>query len=385
MKANSTTFIYNTCPRPAYLARARRAFACKLVLLIILLAAHTAGLAQDPQTSVPLDTNNPPLANEYTGAIALEALDFMASDIAALLHDDQFTLINVTLDAGSENEIMHQFPVFVTPSKKSLSMGTFYLVSDAVYNGAQIHVLMSLAEHMSRLGWHAVVMPAPQLMIVKQALERPKGDVQAQLSAEENNNQTAQTSTTESNVADPPLQAASVEAAQAATVNASDNSGLENVQTMVAAKYHQSEFDERYQATFNQYLTSFLLATVKATEQSGYQVFFAQGISAQALININSSEITPDAIVINNLYWPQRLINQSLAVRMAKHSAPILDLISTTDNQWALVTEDARKLSAALEIKAHYRQRQVDTLGFNQDLGADMTKEIYGWLNYLGW
>lgn len=325
-------------------------------------------------------------------------IDFIATDIASLMLEDQYTLIDVTLHSGSENEKQHQFPVFTMASEKPLSMGTFYLVSDVAYNGAHIHLLMSLAKQMSVLGWNSVVIPAPQLMMVMAEVDAKKALADAKLKSEGalQASEGARTpdDPTANDTGEPSADNNEITSTDAATDlqddtldNADSNSSstLIHTQTKLAAKTHQSIYDELYQQAFNEYLNAFLLATMKATEQSGYQVFFAQGMSAQSLISINASNIQLDALIINNLYWPERTINLSLARQMAKIPPPLLDLVSSQDNLWALATEHARKTSAKVEIKAHYRQRQIGSVGLNTDLSFDMAKEIYGWLTYLGW
>jgi hypothetical protein len=162
-----------------------------------------------------------------------------------------------------------------------------------------------------------------------------------------------------------------------------DSPTLADPQTQVAAKFYQNDFDATYQMVFNSYLSTFLSATIDATSQQGYQLIFAQGMSAQSLIDLSGKNITPDALVISNAYWPQRDINYMLPIRIAKSGLPMLDLVSAGDNQWALSTQQARKNKADVEVKTHYRQRKIS--GTNQTISADIGKEIYGWLTYLGW
>lgn len=346
--------------------------------------------AQDADEQAATGESAP--ATSQTSKSPIQQIDNIANDISSLMLDDQYKLIDVTLDAGGEHEQAHQFPVFIAESKKALSMGTFYLLSDVAYNGAQLHDLISLAEQMSVLGWHAVVMPAPQLMLVMAEVDAKKAAAEAKQALSE---QPAEAETDQP--ADEPPESPTDDPAQGAEQASTDASSTEqstqtetsavpsNIQTKVAARFHQSAYDEVYQQAFNSYLQTFFMATIDATEQSGYKVVFAQGMSAQALLAMDNTAIIPDAIIINNMYWPERQINQSLPLKMASYSAPLLDLISKEDNQWASATAQARKIKASVEIKTHYRQREVGLFGINTDIAADMAKEIYGWLTYLGW
>lgn len=303
--------------------------------------------------------------------------DFIATDAAALMQNDQYTLIDVTLDAGSEYEREHQFPVFAIASKQALSMGTFYLLSDTAYNGAHIHSLLSLATHMSELGWNTVVVPAPQLMLVMSDTDAKQAANEAKLAAEQNAEQAS--SEQSSQDSDTQTTATQNNRQSAAAANTSKQDKLLN------AKHYQSRYDKDYQNAFNAYLTSYLLAVIDASAKTGYQVLFAQGLSAQALLNIEDSVLSPDAIIVSNVYWPERDLNNALANALAQSSAPVLDLVSAQDNFWALNTANARKVGAKVAIKSHYRQRHVSQTGQNSEFSANLAKEIYGWLTYLGW
>ncbi|WP_371193677.1 hypothetical protein [Glaciecola sp. SC05] len=401
MKLESAQINYWIRLLQTVLAISKANFACVFIaitLSIVCLGSAHAQDAEEANQESPPAAENIPEAAQTVLSEEPQAIDFIATDIASLMLEDQYTLIDVTLHLGSENEKQHQFPIFTMASEKPLSMGTFYLVSDVAYNGAQIHLLMSLAKQMSVLGWNSVVIPAPQLMMVMAEVDAKKALAEAKL-INEGAHQVSEGAltpddSTANDTGEPSADNNEIASTDAATdlqddtldnadTNASSN--LIQTQTELAAKTHQSNYDEHYQKAFNEYLNAFLLATIKATEQSGYHVFFAQGMSAQSLISMNTSGIQLDALIINNLYWPERTINHSLARQMAKISPPLLDLVSSQDNLWALATEHARQTSAKVEIKAHYRQRQIGSLGLNTDLSLDMAKEIYGWLTYLGW
>jgi hypothetical protein len=356
-----------------------------LFVLLLTLGVTKKSHAQDADEAANIAESPPAAADSKTPPVPEpnQPIDFIAQDITAVMQDDHYQLIDLTLDLGGENERPHQFPIFVSESQKALSMGTFYLLSDVTYNGAQIHALKALAQEMSMLGWHSVVIPAPHLVMVMDEvdtklakLENEQANTDAEQSAQEQASEEQAISAQDASAED---------SSEQEVTEQSDTSTKPNIQTMLAAQAHQSQYSEAYQQALGAYVTTFLAAVMDATKQPGYQVVFAQGMSAQSMFDASNNGPAVDALIINNVYWPERELNRSLPMRIAQDSTPLLDLISTNDNNWSKATEQARMIKARTEVKAHYRQRKITSVGIPAHVSIDMSREIYGWLTYLGW
>ena len=113
----------------------------------------------------------------------------------------------------------------------------------------------------------------------------------------------------------------------------------------------------------------------------------SKGTSAAWLSKIYAENTldVPDAFVAFSPYWPDRKRNQRLPEWIANTSMPVLDLYSSSDNEWARKTVAQREIEAIKSLKLQYRQREL--LGFNlyQPHNTYISKEIYGWLSHMGW
>jgi Na+-transporting methylmalonyl-CoA/oxaloacetate decarboxylase gamma subunit len=362
------------------------------VLAFLFVLILTVGVSQKVKAQDANEPNNPApkseqAADEAEQTAVIASLDYMAVDIAASMHEDDYQLISIKIDAGGKREREHQIPVFVSESKKALSMGTFYLVSDVSYNGAQIHKLKSLAQEMSTLGWHSVVVPAPHLAMVMNEVDAKLAALEEEQVASTENTETENAQAGDSsNASESPDPAAEQESdSQQTDAERKEPSIPSNIQTMLAAQAHQSQYIPAYQEALSAFLGTFLSSVIKATEQPGYHVVFAQGMSAQALLDAATSNITLDALIINNVYWPERDLNRSLPMKIAQSATPLLDLVSANDNHWSKSTEQTRLVKARVEVKAHYRQREIGSVGSPSQISTDISREIYGWLSHLGW
>ena len=298
---------------------------------------------------------------------------YFANDIAATMHDDQYSLIDVTIpplnDQAVQSSDTVSLPIFPVAATVPIVRGNFVLISDASHNGANIYALLALAKELADLGWNSIVMPAPSFT-----------KVMMEADAHEQNKQ-LQDAEQETPASDTTLEPAD------ATEPAQPIEPIQPIAPSVAvnAQHFESHYKTYYQTHYNRVLLASLSAVIKQSSAGGYTVLFAQGKSAQSVLYDNTQSIKADAIIINNLYWPERTLNQTLPSLVAKHSSPLLDLVSSDDNKWSNSTKDARKISAKINLKPHYRQRQINPGMNNEDTSIAVAKEIYGWLTYLGW
>lgn len=137
-----------------------------------------------------------------------------------------------------------------------------------------------------------------------------------------------------------------------------------------------------------QHMIDLLEAIVeKSQEYPGYFLVISQGTSAAWLSKIYAERKldTPDAFVAVSPYWPDRQYNQLLPAWLANTPMPVLDLYNDWDNEWAKHTITHRQISAVKALKLQYRQRELVGVNIRQQSSIYMSKEIYGWLSYMGW
>ncbi|ABG42332.1 hypothetical protein Patl_3832 [Paraglaciecola sp. T6c] len=128
-------------------------------------------------------------------------------------------------------------------------------------------------------------------------------------------------------------------------------------------------------------------AMARAQSYSGFRLIIAQGTSAAWLIKIYAEKQipSPDALVTISPFWPQRNLNALIANYTAVTEMPLLDIYSPQDNNWSLMSATQRGIDASKNLKLDYRQRQLTNTFNTFSDSAFVSKEIYGWLHYLGW
>ncbi len=127
----------------------------------------------------------------------------------------------------------------------------------------------------------------------------------------------------------------------------------------------------------------------EASNYQGIVMVIAQGVSAGfvvELLSADSNTVTPpEMLVLMQPYLPSKKANKNLAKKIASLDVAILDIWSGFDNRWALSTVDLRKKYARKLLSLHYRQRQLFARQGWQQRDLKLTKEIVGYLAYLGW
>ncbi|MFC3094295.1 DUF3530 family protein [Alteromonas sediminis] len=134
-------------------------------------------------------------------------------------------------------------------------------------------------------------------------------------------------------------------------------------------------------------LQSFLPQLVDLSrDKAGFRMFIAEGMAASLLLALGQDLNTPipDALTIVSPFWPEATVNDTLPELSAQYPAPVLDVAYSSSNNWSRATNIARLIQANVQIKMHYRQRQLPRLVGRQ--AADwLSGEIVGWTRSLGW
>lgn len=257
-------------------------------------------------------------------------------------------------------ELGEQSTIYVlNENTNAITRGVAVLVADSGTPIVAHSGFANLAEELNKIGWVTILLPAPatELML----------DAAPNVSETEN---TSNDSDTEINTD------ANLRQSENSLFNLNDN------------KTAVSTINDQAFVTHEQQLVVLLNAVIeKSQEYPGFFLVISQGTSAAWLSKIYAENKlgTPDAFVAISPYWPDRSRNQQLPEWLANTSMPVLDLHSQADNKWAQNTVSQREIAATKSLKLQYRQREL--LGFNlyKQHNAYISKEIYGWLSYMGW
>ncbi|MFC3122394.1 DUF3530 family protein [Agaribacter flavus] len=119
------------------------------------------------------------------------------------------------------------------------------------------------------------------------------------------------------------------------------------------------------------------------SDKSNRTILTAHGLSAYCLLKGNPSNFS--SLILLSPHVPNRVLNKQIPELVATSPLPILDLISQWDSIWAMDTQAERKIMATRQIKTHYRQRAIVGISLTSLQSNYLSKEIYGWLSYLGY
>jgi hypothetical protein len=125
----------------------------------------------------------------------------------------------------------------------------------------------------------------------------------------------------------------------------------------------------------------------KSAEYPGFVVVVSEGTTAAWLAKMYDEQLItePDAFVSISAYWPQIELNDQIAGYLANTSFPVLDLYSQWDNKWTITTAEKRRIAAVRALKLHFRQTELIGVPIGQGQHQYLTKQIIGWLTFMGW
>lgn len=134
----------------------------------------------------------------------------------------------------------------------------------------------------------------------------------------------------------------------------------------------------------------------KSKEYPGIVIIIAQGNHGAMLVDIfdkqsaNQNTTTPNALILlsSYLFNSNELIdetNTAFAKALAYSEYPILDLYLKYDNSIVLDKAAQRLAIANQELKAYYRQRQINNTLSGYYPEQELLSQINGWLRSIGW
>lgn len=135
---------------------------------------------------------------------------------------------------------------------------------------------------------------------------------------------------------------------------------------------------------------------IKSKEYPGIVMIIAQGNHSAMLVDIfeqqstNQNGITPNALILLSSYLlsSNELIdetNTAFAKTLAYSEYPILDLYLQYDHPIVLDKAAQRLAIANQELKAYYRQRQINNNATGYYPEKELLTQINSWLRFIGW
>lgn len=283
------------------------------------------------------------------------------NDLNYLLPSEKLSVLPISIN-GQQIDV----PIIKYGARQAVVKGTTILIGEMQAQGQVDSTLYALAKLLPDWGWHTILITPRQSYL---ALDTEQAT-------------TALATTTDNIEAQTPNETIS-----------SNSYADESMQTLspqidLPSNSHQVPFLEYTHSDYLVFLSALTQAiNTRFSQQPGYQIIYAKGTSASALVSLFGQLDTPqiDALIVNNAFWPSTELNRLLPKQLANLPMPVLDFVSLSDNSWAKQTADARAIASKVNLKTLYRQREI----IGGDLGPNqhnyLAKEVVSWTYFLGW
>lgn len=298
-------------------------------------------------------------------------------DITYHLPSSAYTLIDISI-----NDDTISIPLVKFESQLPISKGVVLIMADLNAQGSAQSSLYELAKTLPKWGWNTLYIVPQEHFFVKPLILVSDTNTKGLSTTENQDPNTPEDEQIEESEA--PAQ--TISESKPAT-GIAQQTGLKpfNLQPP-ALRYKFAE----YQA-FSANIWQQIIA--QTLQKTGYKILLAQGKSAAAALSLLSAQATDNAkdkipfhaLIVSNVYWPHPNTNQDMPSLLSNIQLPVLDLVSQSDNQWALVTAKQRMLQSTVQLKPLYRQRNLKDSPIASAQTQYIAKEVIGWTQYLGW
>nr|WP_297349991.1 DUF3530 family protein [uncultured Glaciecola sp.] len=323
------------------------------------------------------------LTSDVLFGVAAQSVSFSeitSADIINQLHRDEFTLINV-----GDNSV----PILISLSEQPITKGIMLIIGDANMPLGRQDSLTHIANYLPALGWTTVVMPSLGLSFGsnigspiendEQPVSTDKGP-RSEPEVSDNNMDTTANNTSSD------LDPVAVTSLEQVSTNSISNKVTETINSSTIV----STISEAELVIYSQEVEAYIAATLTHMQTTmGHRILVSQGITAATIAKLvadgNPLMQQIDTLVVNNPYWPIRKLNNKLPMVIAQIPIPVLDLTSHWDNSWSKQTERTRRIKTTTELKEIYRQTEIIGQSFDQTQMRYISRQIKGWISYLGW
>ncbi len=141
---------------------------------------------------------------------------------------------------------------------------------------------------------------------------------------------------------------------------------------------------DRYQEGLNQIM---LTVMEKAKNYPGIFMVISEGSHAAILTHLfqQNEQLAPHMLVVLSSYMSNEVADIQYASLLAASSFPVLDLYLKRDHPMAIHSASRRKIQAKKQMKANYRQRQLNNMTPGYYPKQGLLTEINSWLRASGW
>lgn len=301
-------------------------------------------------------------------------------DIERRLRPDQFKSVLI-----GQNETL----IVIHESNLAISKGAAILISETGRSGASQLALAPLAPYLADFGWTTIMVSAPPLDFESDLPEDlPPIPISPPASTETPDN-ASEDSETEQPEQESQQTEPSTDSTQQNPAGTMSSSNIpppnQAVPSYTSTPIISEQLFQQQQQAFQ------LLMNALEQERSEYPGFFlliAQGTSAAWLAGLyvdGTLQDQPDALVTLGVNWPQHDLNQQLPDLLAETPFPVLDIYNQFDSDWTKRTAQQRKVAAVKSLKLHFRQREIIGPRYDHYQHEYLSREIHGWLTYMGW
>ncbi len=321
-----------------------------VTLFLSLLLASRYSLGQTSNADLADANNNETQANTDIPSAQSSEHFF---DFSKQFHEDEYE----TFLFKNDEQIY-----FVMDSNTAFRKGTILMLPDTYGKNLHLAYVKPLANQLADAGWQVILTFLPKSTY----------DVDEQVASNNDASTTGDDSSPADNTND----------AQASNDNVASDKELTTVS--INPMSGASNFTLAQATSCADKSSSYIKSILSSAKNLGARrIIAAQGMSAYCLLKANVSDA--NGLVLMSPYAPNRELNNELPELIANSPLPVLDLVSDWDSRWALATKKQRKISAIRQIKTHYRQRTIVGTTLSPIQSQYLSKEIYGWLSYLGY
>ncbi len=130
------------------------------------------------------------------------------------------------------------------------------------------------------------------------------------------------------------------------------------------------------------------VAVLMEKAKAPYQniIVIAQGSSGALLNQLYQAEklTAPQGLILLSAYLAEPSLNQAVAIALASHKIPTLDIQQQQDHPFAMAQTQLRLQLVRKHVKNSYRQRIIPGAIEDPQYQQWLFKEVYGWLNSQG-
>lgn len=136
------------------------------------------------------------------------------------------------------------------------------------------------------------------------------------------------------------------------------------------------------------YWAESLNGIINAVENSSpYSVVYAGGPIAATLLSLYDAQRLPlpDALVMQNVFFPEHDDNRKLPALMARFPNALLDLSQARTNRWADATLKTRQQTIQVQSIRNKTHRKLIGTAISEKQRYVIYKEMSGWFKRIGW